>query len=201
VPFVFLSMIKKVTVYCASSQKVDQAYFEAARGLAKELSQENIEIIYGGGSIGLMGALADTMLESGGKITGIIPKFMAEVEWAHKKIENLVIVNSMHDRKRLMIEDTDCVIALPGGCGTVEELMEVITMKRLGMFTKPVIILNINGFYNPLIDLLDNMVKGNFLREEHRKMWTIADSASNIKETILSSPKWEKSSIGFASIQ
>lgn len=194
-------MIKKVTVYCASSQKVDQSYFEAARQLAKELAGENIEIIYGGGSIGLMGALADTMIESGGKITGIIPGFMAAVEWAHKKIENLVVVESMHDRKRLMIEDTDCVIALPGGCGTVEELMEVITMKRLGMFVKPIIILNINGFYNPLIDMLDNMVKGNFLREEHRKMWTIANTASNIKETILSSPKWEKSAIGFASIR
>lgn len=194
-------MIKKVTVYCASSQKVDQVYFDAAARLAEELVRENIEIIYGGGSIGLMGALANTALEKGGKVTGIIPRFMAEVEWSHNKLEKLVLVENMHERKRLMIENTDCVIALPGGCGTVEELMEVITMKRLGMFIQPIIILNINKFYDPLVELLENMIRGNFLREEHRNMWTITDSVSDIKKTILTSPRWEKSAIGFASIQ
>ncbi len=194
-------MLKKVTVYCASSQKVDRLYFEAAAELAGELVKENIEIIYGGGSIGLMGTLANTALEKGGRITGIIPRFMAEVEWSHSKLDNLILVKDLHERKRLMIENTDCVIALPGGCGTVEELMEVITMKRLGMFTQPIIILNIHRFYDPLVDLLENMIKGNFLREEHRNMWTITDSARDIKNKILSSPKWEKSAIGFASIQ
>lgn len=194
-------MIKKVTVYCASSQKVDQVYFDAAARLAEELVRENIEIIYGGGSIGLMGTLANTALEKGGKVTGIIPRFMAEVEWSHNKLEKLVLVENMHERKRLMIENTDCVIALPGGCGTVEELMEVITMKRLGMFIQPIIILNINKFYDPLVELLENMIRGNFLREEHRNMWTITDSVSDIKKTILTSPRWEKSAIGFASIQ
>ncbi len=193
-------MIKKVTVFCASSQKIDEVFFEASRQLAKELSSKNIEIIYGGGSIGLMGALADAAIENGGRITGIIPKFMADIEWAHAKLPSLKIVETMHERKALMIKDTDCVIALPGGCGTLEELMEVITLKRLGLFTKPVVILNINEFYNPLIDLFENMIKGNFLREEHKKMWTIAESVNNIFDTINLSPKWEKSAIEFASI-
>jgi uncharacterized protein (TIGR00730 family) len=202
VPFYFIAaMIKKATVYCASSQKVDPLYFEATRELARELTKNQIELIYGGGSIGLMGALANTVIELGGNITGIIPKFMIEVEWAHKEIKNMVIVDTMHERKKLMVENTDCVIALPGGCGTLEELMEVITMKRLGMFTGPIIIVNINHFYDPLVDLLENMIRGNFLRNEHRNMWTVVTNVENITDTILKAPKWEKSAIGFASIQ
>lgn len=194
-------MIKTATIFCASSQKVEPVYFEATRQLALELTRHKVEIIYGGGSIGLMGNLADTVIENGGKITGIIPKFMAEVEWAHTNLPNLVIVDSMHERKSLMIENTDCVIALPGGCGTVEELMEVITLKRLGLFTKPIIILNINEFYNPLIDLLENMIREKFLREVHRNMWAVSTTSNNIIETIIQSPRWEKSAIEFANIQ
>lgn len=194
-------MIHIATVYCGSSQQVDPIYFDATRQLASEFVSAHVEVIYGGGSIGLMGALADRMIELGGSIRGVIPRFMAEVEWAHAQLPALQIVETMHERKRLMIENTDCVIALPGGCGTLEELMEVITLKRLGMFTKPVIIVNIKGFYDPLLDLFENMIKGHFLREEHRRMWTVATSVDNILETIRNSPTWNKSAIGFASIR
>ncbi|KAB2870969.1 MAG: TIGR00730 family Rossman fold protein, partial [Bacteroidales bacterium] len=132
----------KVCVYCASSNKVDEKYFKATEILAKNLAKNGITSVYGGGSNGLMGCLADTALQEGGKVIGILPHFMDKVEWGHKNLTELILVKDMHERKRLLIEGVDAVVALPGGCGTLEELMEVITLKRLGKFTKPIIILN-----------------------------------------------------------
>ncbi|HPV57420.1 MAG TPA: TIGR00730 family Rossman fold protein, partial [Tenuifilaceae bacterium] len=137
----------KVCVYCASSNKVDEKYFKATEILAKNLAKNGITSVYGGGSNGLMGCLADTALHEGGKVIGILPHFMDKVEWGHKNLTELILVKDMHERKRLLIEGVDAVVALPGGCGTLEELMEVITLKRLGKFTKPIIILNTDGFY------------------------------------------------------
>ena len=136
--------IKKICVYCASSAKVDKSYFEATEELALELIKENIEVIYGGGAIGLMGKLADTIIENNGKIKGIMPEFMNEVEWAHKGVSDFEFTETMHERKSKFLEGIDGLVALPGGTGTLEELFEAITLKRLGQFTKPIIILLTN---------------------------------------------------------
>ena len=115
----------KVCVYCASSNKVDEKYFKATQVLAKNLAKNGITSVYGGGSNGLMGCLADTVLQEGGKVIGILPHFMDKVEWGHKNLTELILVKDMHERKRLLIEGVDAVVALPGGCGTLEELMEI----------------------------------------------------------------------------
>ena len=143
----------KICVYCASSAKIGKVYFDAIEMLAKVFVENKIEVVYGGGAVGLMGKLADTVLENGGKIKGIMPKFMKDVEWAHDKVTDFEFTETMHERKAKFLEDIDGLVTLPGGSGTMEELFEAITLKRLGQFTKPIVILNTNGYYNPLKEL------------------------------------------------
>lgn len=190
----------KVTVYCASSAKVDAKYFEVARELALEFVKNNITVVYGGGSHGLMGCIADTVLENNGKVVGILPRFMEKVEWGHKGLTELTLVNDMHERKKLLIKDVDAVVALPGGCGTLEELSEVITLKRLGMFTKPIIILNTDGFYDDLKKLLDKMIDEKFMRPEHAEIWSFVDNPSDIIPAIKKAPQWSADAISFAAV-
>lgn len=188
----------KICVYCASSAQIDQAYFDATERLAKEFVKAGIEVVYGGGAIGLMGKLADTVLENGGKIKGIIPKFMNEVEWAHKKVEDLEFTETMHERKARFLENIDGLVALPGGTGTLEELLEAITLKKLGLFTKPIIILNTNHFYDLLIQLLEKFISENFINEKHRQMWTFVDEPEEVLFAIRDAPSWDKDAIHFA---
>ncbi|MGE0079514.1 MAG: TIGR00730 family Rossman fold protein [Bacteroidales bacterium] len=190
----------KVCVYCASSNKVDDKYFKATQVLARDLAKNGMTVVYGGGSNGLMGCLADTALQEGGKVIGILPRFMDKVEWGHKKLTELILVKDMHERKRLLIEDADAVVALPGGCGTLEELSEVITLKRLGKFTKPIIILNTDGFYEHLKALLNKMVEEHFMRTEHVDIWTFVDKPEDIIPAIESAPKWDSDAINFAAV-
>ncbi|MBN1182982.1 MAG: TIGR00730 family Rossman fold protein [Bacteroidales bacterium] len=190
----------KVCIFCASSQKVPEVYFQAAADLAKILVGEGITIVYGGGSVGLMGQIADTALENNGKIIGIIPQFMFEKEWGNSEITELIIVKDMHERKRKMIEDVDAVLALPGGCGTLEELAEVITLKQLGQFVKPIILLNTKGFYDSLINLYENMIRENFMRDKHREIWQVVNDPSEIIHAIENAPEWHPSIISIAQI-
>ena len=162
-----MNQINSVCVYSASSTKIDEVYFNAARQLGQLLAKRRIRLINGAGSLGLMRSLADAVLENGGEVTGVIPKFMVEQGWHHTGLSKLVEVESMHERKQLMADLSDAVIALPGGCGTLEELLEIITWKQLGLYLNPIIILNINGFYNPLLEMLQRAVEGNFMRKEH----------------------------------
>lgn len=192
--------LKKICVFCASSKQVDKKYFDEAKNLASLLASENIMAVYGGGAVGLMGALADAMIEAGGKITGILPRFMEEVEWGHKRITDMVLVEDMHERKKLLIKDVDAIIALPGGTGTLEELIEVISLKRLGLFLKPVILINTGGYYDPLLEMFDRMVKEKFLRPGHLKMLTVISSASEVIEAIKTSPAWNKDAIKTAGL-
>ena len=192
--------IKKVCIFCASSQKIPKLYFQAASELAKILVKNNITIVYGGGSVGLMGQIADTTLEYNGKIIGIIPQFMFEREWGNSKITELIIVKDMHERKKKMIENADAVIALPGGCGTLEELAEVITLKQLGQFMKPIILLNTKKFYDPLITLYENMIHENFMRDKHREIWQTIENPSETITTIENAPEWHPSIIDIAQI-
>lgn len=188
----------KVCVYCASSTKVDTAFFEATELLANELVSEGVEVLYGGGAVGLMGKLADVVLEKGGKIKGIMPEFMDKVEWGHKSVTNFEYTKTMHERKAKLIEGVDAVIALAGGSGTLEELLEAITLKRLGLFTKPIIILNTNGYYNPLKEMLERCVSEHFMREEHLEMWSFVDKPEGIIPAIKAAKEWSSGAINFA---
>lgn len=170
-----MSNLHRITIYCASSSAIAQKYFDHADQLADILVQRDIEMVYGGGSVGLMGRLADRMISKNGKITGIIPDFMKQLEWAHPGVSKMEVVNSMHDRKQRFLENVDAVIALPGGCGTFEELLEVITWKRLGIFTKPIVILNTDGYYDPLEAMLERSIEQGFMGTEHSRLWSFVD--------------------------
>lgn len=193
-------MISKVCVFCASSHKVDQKYFDIATKTAQTLVKNNITTVYGGGAVGLMGKLADTVLELNGDVIGIIPSFMMEVEWGHKKISKLIQVKDMHERKKKLVEDIDAVVVLPGGSGTLEEAMEVITLKRLGKFTKPIIFINTDGFYDSLFQLFDKMIEEKFMRKEHKNIWTSIDTPEDIITAIKSAPAWDESAIKIAAV-
>ena len=137
---------KRVTVYCASSSSVNEKYLESAEDLGKSLARNGIEIIYGGGKVGLMGRLADGVLSEGGKVIGVIPNFMQDIELGHNGISELRVVGDMHIRQAMMLKETDCIVALPGGSGTMHEVLEAISWKRLGLIITPVIIVNLNNY-------------------------------------------------------
>lgn len=193
-------LIKRITVFCASSRMIDSKYFQAARKLAEVLTENNITAVYGGGAVGLMGVLADYMLSNGGSIEGVIPQFMMKVEWGHQGVKKMIITKDMHERKRLLIKNVDAVVALPGGSGTLEELLEVISLKRLGKFIKPVIIINTAGFYDPLVILLNRMVEENFMRQDHLKMWKVIKDPAELIEAIYSSETWDENAINTAGV-
>ncbi len=191
--------MRKVCVYCASSTQVATCYKTEAYRLGEILSENDIHCLYGGGSVGLMGELSKAMLNSKGTITGVIPQFMIEQGWNNERVEQIV-VNTMHERKRLMLEDVDAAIALPGGCGTLEELMEAITWKQLGIFIKPIIILNVNGYFNPLLEMLDKAVDEKFMRSEHLKIWNVVERAEDVLTAIGQAAEWRKDAIGMAAL-
>jgi uncharacterized protein (TIGR00730 family) len=190
----------RICIYCASSAKIDEIYFEATERLAKILVNSKVQVIYGGGGHGLMGKLADTVLAHGGQIKGIMPQFMNEVEWAHKSVTDFEFTKTMHERKAKFLENIDALIALPGGTGTLEELLEAITLKRLGQFTKPIIILNTNGYYDPLIMMLERCVEEKFLRPIHAEMWTFVNQPEEVMSAINQSMEWDENAITFAAV-
>jgi len=190
----------RICIYCASSAKIDEIYFEATERLAKILVNSKVQVIYGGGGHGLMGKLADTILAQGGQIKGIMPQFMNEVEWAHKSVTDIEFTNTMHERKAKFLENIDALIALPGGTGTLEELLEAITLKRLGQFTKPIIILNTNGYYDPLILMLERCIEEKFLRPIHAEMWTFVRQPEEVMSAINQSMEWDENAISFAAV-
>lgn len=192
--------IKKICVYCGSSTKVNHNYYETARKLGEIFAENNIEGVYGGGSIGLMGTLADSMLACGGKITGVIPRFMVEENWEHNNLSELIVVETMHERKEKMAFMSDAAVALPGGCGTMEELLEAITWKQLGIFTKPIIIVNTNGYFDPLIEMLHKAVEENFMRELHKDIWSVVENAEGVLQAINAAPAWDNNIRKFAAI-
>lgn len=181
--------MKQITVYCASSSQIDALYFDAAQKLGKMFATNNIRLIYGGGSVGVMGALADSVLEHGGEVRGVIPRFMCEVEWQHNGLTELILTDTMHQRKERMAMLGDATIALPGGCGTLEELLEIITWKQLGIYTKPIVIANINHYYDDLIAQLQRASEEMFLRPEHLQLWTVVTDVNDVFDTLKNAPK------------
>lgn len=175
---------KQACIYCASSPNVDKKYFDFAAAISKILVNNNYAIIYGGGSEGLMGAIADQALAMDGKVIGVIPEFMKEVEWDHKGVEDMIVVDNMPERKQRFLIGTDLIIALPGGCGTLEEIVEVISWKKLGQLNVPIIILNQDGFYDPLVALYDTFISQKFMGENHRGLFNVITDPSQLMESI-----------------
>jgi TIGR00730 family protein len=192
--------MRNICVYCASSTQIKESYFDAAERLGSIFAKNNIKLIYGAGNMGLMGKVADSALSNGGKVTGVIPQFMCNENWHHQGLTELIVVETMHERKDKMAELADAVVALPGGTGTLEELLEIITWKQLGIFDKPIIILNTDGYYNPLLDLLENAIKGNFMREIHRNIWQVVNTPEEVLPAIENTPAWDKNIRKFAKI-
>ncbi len=191
-------MVKTFCIYAASSNKVANVYLEAAAGLGKTLAENKIRCMYGGGHAGLMGALADAMMQNGGEITGVIPQFMVEQSWHHTGLNNLVVTQTMHERKAYMAAIADAAIALPGGVGTLDELMEIITWKQLCIFSKPVIIVNINGYFDPLIQMFEKAIAENFMRVEHGSIWQVVNRIEDVLPAIENSSDWNKDITKFA---
>jgi uncharacterized protein (TIGR00730 family) len=180
----------KVCVFAASSSRIANDFFFAASKLGVLLAEAKMDVIFGGGGIGLMGFLADAFMEKGGRITGIIPEFMKIEGWGHSKVMDMVITSDMSERKRRMFEAADAVVALPGGIGTLEELTEAITLKQLGLFKGPVIILNTLNYYRPLIDFFEQMITDHFLRMEHKGIWEIAPTPEKVVEALKNYQGW-----------
>jgi uncharacterized protein (TIGR00730 family) len=166
-------VIRSLCVYLGANFGADPAFAEATRELARELVERDIRLVYGGAAKGLMGVLADAVLEAGGAVTGIIPQALVDLEIAHGGLDDLRVVGSMHERKALMAELSDGFVAAPGGIGTLEELIEVYTWSQLGLHSKPLGVLNVNGYYDALAAFLDHAVAVKFLRPEHRAVLTV----------------------------
>lgn len=187
-----MNQIHSVCVYCASSTKIETVYFDAATALGHLLGKRHIRVINGAGSIGLMAAVSDATLAAGGTVTGVIPHFMVEQGWHHAGLTELIEVPDMHTRKRRMAELSDAAIALPGGCGTLEELLEIITWKQLGLYVNPVVILNVNHYFDPLISMLWRAVDEQFMRPLHTDLWQVASTPEEAVEMIYSQRIWDR---------
>ncbi len=175
-----------ITVYCGANYGSKDIYKKVSIKLGRWIANNNYSLVYGGGNVGLMGSIADTVLQGNGKVIGVIPKFMQQIELAHDKISELIVVETMTQRKNKMIELGDCFIALPGGTGTLEEISEVISWSKLGKNDKPCIFLNVDGYYNNLKKFFDDMVREKFLSFEYRQKILFTDSLDEIDEFIKS---------------
>lgn len=176
--------LRAVCVYCGSNFGVRDAYRQAAEGLGRLLAQRGIELIYGGGRVGLMGAIADATLAAGGRVMGVIPSALARLEVEHPGITELREVETMHERKALMAERADAFIALPGGLGTLDELFEIVTWAQLGVHDKPCGLLEVGGYYQPLLTFLDRQVEEGFVRAEHRNLLLVDESPARLLDRL-----------------
>jgi uncharacterized protein (TIGR00730 family) len=172
--------MKRITVFCGSSFGTEKQYEEQAYLLGKTLAERNIGLVYGGANVGLMGAVADGAIENNGEVIGVLPHFLQNKEIAHEGLTELILVETMHERKTKMNDLTDGVITLPGGFGTLEEFFEMLTWAQLGLHKKPIGILNVNGFYNELLALVDTMVKKGFLKAINRNMLLTSENIDNL---------------------
>jgi uncharacterized protein (TIGR00730 family) len=192
--------IENVLVFCASSRSCEPVYHEAAARLGEILAGAGRHLVYGGGAAGSMGALADAALAAGGRVTGILPRFMADLEWGHSGLTRLDLVDGMHQRKQRMVEACDAVVALPGGSGTFEELFEVMTLKRLGLFCGPIVLVDTRGFFQPLVALLESSIRERFMDERHRAMWQLVAAAEDVVAALESAPQWTPDARQFAAV-
>jgi hypothetical protein len=177
--------VKRICVFCGSSSGASPVFAGAARDLGATLAKRGLGLVYGGGNIGLMGILADAVLAHGGEVIGVIPRAMVDRELAHRGVTELRIVRSMHERKALMAELADAFIALPGGYGTLEEFCEIITWSQLGLHRKPCGLLNVHGFYDPLLAQIERAVRDRFIRAEHRALIRVQEKPEPLLQRLL----------------
>lgn len=189
---------KKIGVMCGSSDACPQKFLDLAYQVGVELAKNKLEIVYGGGAKGLMRRVADGGLDNGTLVHGYMPEFMIAVEWQHTQLSQLHITHDMSERKYRMMSESDATIFLPGGCGTMEEFFEWLSSKRLGKYTGPLVIFNFDNYYDPLIELLDNMENNSFHNPEHKKMYSVCNNVDELIKTIKSAPSWSEDAIEFA---
>ena len=191
---------KTICVYCASSSRVASLYNEAATRLGSLIARAGMTLVTGGGCQGLMCAVEDGALDEGGKAIGVIPRFMIDAGWQHPALTELRVTENMHERKQLMADLSDAVVALPGGCGTMEELLEIITWKQLGLYLNPIVILNVGGYYDHLIKQLEHAVDEHFMGEIHSKIWSVASTPEEVLDIIEATPVWDPSIRKYAAL-
>jgi uncharacterized protein (TIGR00730 family) len=191
---------RAVCVYCASSGAAPPEYREVAFRLGVVLAERAITVIYGGGGKGSMGALADGALSKRGRVIGILPRFMADLEWGHGGLSELRLVEDMRTRKHLMLTGAQAAVALPGGCGTLEELLEAITLKRLGLFLGPIVLVNTRDYFQPLLRMLARAVDEHFMDSRHPLMWQVVARPEEVPEAIESAPAWTAEHRDFAAM-
>lgn len=178
-------LVRRICVYCGSGPGENPAYAEAARTVGRTMAEAGIGLVYGGGSLGLMGEIARTVLDSGGHVTGIIPAFLSDREKMLKDVQNLIVTESMHERKQTMFDKSDAFVALPGGVGTLEELVEQLTWSQLGQHTKPIVLGNVEGFWQPLISLFEHMRGQAFIRPNLELNLTPVDTAEEVVPAVI----------------
>ncbi len=191
---------RTVCVYCASSTQCAPVYHKAAARLGRLLARAGWHTVFGGGARGSMGALADGALDEGGRVTGVIPHFMKQLEWAHDNLTELKVVDDMRVRKHLMLVDSDAVVALPGGTGTFEELFEALTLKRLGIWPGPIVLVNMEGYYEPLLELMRRSIDERFMHEKQRGLMTVVESVDDVVDAIEATPDWGDDAREYAAI-
>ena len=193
--------VKRVTVYASSSNALAPGYYDAAARLGTVLGRAGVEIVYGGGGVGLMRAMADNALAAGAHVHGVIPHFLNTVEHGHQNLSRLEVVNDMRERKHRMLVNSDAVVSLPGGSGTFEELFEVLTLKRLGVFLGPVVLVNTNHYFDRLVDFLQHSVRERFMAEIHLDMWSLIDEPEAVFEAMRAARKWGADARDYAAVR
>jgi uncharacterized protein (TIGR00730 family) len=181
--------IKSICVYCGSSQNVDEAYKRSATDFGRIMAENNIRLVYGGGRSGLMGLVADAVLEHGGEAIGVIPEHLSEREVQHLGLTELHVVDSMHTRKQKMVDESDAFVVLPGGVGTLDEACEVITWRQLGIHDKPICIVNVDGYWSPLMSLVQNIIDAGFMREGDINTFSMVNSVDDVLKQLRETPK------------
>jgi len=192
--------ISKISVYCASSSKIESSYMAEARKVGRLLAQAGITLVNGAGNMGLMQASTDGCIEAGGKAIGIIPTFMVKEGWCHQGMTDIIETADMHVRQQKMSEMGDAAIVLPGGCGTLAELFELVTWKQLGLYLKPIVILNTNGYYDALLAQMERSADECFMRKEHLQIWRVAQTAEEAVQLATSTPLWDTNVRRFAAV-
>ena len=192
--------LHSVAIYCASSNKIRPSYIDAAERLGADFAKHGLRLIYGDGGIGLMAAAARGALSEGGEVIGVIPQFMVDQGWNNPNSTQTIITQTMHERKATICDMADAMVALPGGIGTFEELLECLTWKQLGLHNCPVVILNTDGYYDRLLSCIEYMIEEQMMRPIHRDMFTVVSQPEDVIQAILSSPTWNPNTRRLAAI-
>lgn len=195
-----MSNVKSIAVYCASSNKVRASFVAAAERLGELMAEAGMRLVYGDGGIGLMAAVARGALKAGGEVVGVIPQFMVDQGWNNPESTQTIVTQTMHERKATICEISDAMVALPGGIGTFEELLECLTWKQLGLHHNPVVILNTDGYYNNLLACIDQMVEEQMMRPIHKNMYVVVNDPEEVLPAIMNAPAWDPSTRRLASI-